>query len=323
MPPTENMDIHPGWDLEQVAQAFQTALEGGTSGQTIPEVNFDQEDLMVQRVHRLKQLLKTLERNDDTEGIALLKDTTLAERVTLTIMKERPDLSLNEVYNNAFEVTTILRTQSQREVKQAYREAHLRERLAIQPVVEEEEKPLVTAPKDKWDLSKVPMPKDEEYLAGNFPVVNFVKDSRVPEEWAALTPRKREMEKRNLTKRAAKFEQHEGRLYRVKRPKNQPNQLPAAASHRQVLSESQRDAVLKQVHDLNGHPSQNQTVHLITERFWWKDMNKQIREYVRTCHACQMANQPTTTRSDGRTLIPTEVNRPFEMVGLRPGRSPS
>lgn len=29
-----------------------------------------------------------------------------------------------------------------------------------------------------------------------------------------------------------------------------------------------------------------------------------------------MANQPTTERSDGRNLIPTEVDRPFEMIGL-------
>lgn len=45
-------------------------------------------------------------------------------------------------------------------------------------------------------------------------------------------------------------------------------------------------------------------------------MTKEIREYVKTCHVCQMANQPTTERSDGRNLIPTEVDRPFEMIGL-------
>jgi hypothetical protein len=45
-------------------------------------------------------------------------------------------------------------------------------------------------------------------------------------------------------------------------------------------------------------------------------MTKEIREYVKTCHVCQMANQPTTERPDGRTLTPTEVDRSFEMVGL-------
>lgn len=151
---------------------------------------------------------------------------------------------------------------------------------------------------------------------GDLPVVHYVMSAKLPEEWAALTAHKRELEKRNVTRRAAKFEQIGGRLYRVKRPKDKQNQLPAQPKYLQVLSGPQRDAILKQIHDLSGHPSQNQTLRLINERYWWKDMTKEIRDYVKTCHVCQLVNQPTTERSDGRTLIPTEVDRPFEMIGL-------
>lgn len=136
MPKTADMDVHLGWDLEQVAQVFQEALSSGNTGPTLPEVNFEQEDLTIQKIHQLKQALQSLERNDDTLGVALLKGTNLAERVTLTILKERPDLSIHEVYNNAIQVTTILRTQSQREIEQAYREIYYRDRLAVQPTVE-------------------------------------------------------------------------------------------------------------------------------------------------------------------------------------------
>jgi hypothetical protein len=122
-------------------------------------VNFDQEDLTVQKVHQLKQLLRTLEQNDETEGVALLKETTPAERVALTIIKERPDLSVTEVYNNAVEVTTLLRIQSQREIEQAYRETYFREKLAIQPVIEDEPQLQMVVSADKWDLSKIPPPR--------------------------------------------------------------------------------------------------------------------------------------------------------------------
>jgi hypothetical protein len=311
-----SMDIHLGWNLEQVAEVFQTALDGVTSGQTIPEFNFNPEDLTMQSVHQLKQQLRALERNDDTASIAVLKDTSLAERVTLTIMKERPDLSLAEVYNNAVEVTTILRTRCQREIEQAYRERHLRERLAIRPVLEGDEQVQMVVSADKWDLSKIPPPKDEEYLVDDPPVVNYVMKSMFPEEWKDLTPHQRELEKRNVTRRASKFEQIGGKLFRVKRPKGKPNQLPATPTYHQVLSGPQKEAILRQIHDLNGHPSQNQSARLISERFWWKNITKEIREYVKTCHVCQMANQPTTARSDGRTLVPTKVDRPFEMIGL-------
>jgi hypothetical protein len=45
-------------------------------------------------------------------------------------------------------------------------------------------------------------------------------------------------------------------------------------------------------------------------------VSKKIRESVKTCHICQMANQPTTTRSNGLSLVPTEVDRSFKMIGL-------
>jgi hypothetical protein len=71
-----------------LAQVFQEVLSSGSIGQTLPEVNFDPEELTIQKIHQLKETLRSLERNDDTLGIALLKDTTLAERVTLTVLKE-------------------------------------------------------------------------------------------------------------------------------------------------------------------------------------------------------------------------------------------
>jgi hypothetical protein len=58
------------------------------------------------------------------------------------------------------------------------------------------------------------------------------------------------------------------------------------------------------------------TRKLIRDRFWWAGMYNQIGDYVRSCHNCQMTNQPTTLRTDGRTLTSTEVDMPLEKVGF-------
>jgi hypothetical protein len=221
----------------------------------------------VQKVHQLKQLLRTLEHNDETEGVALLKETTLAERVALTIIKERPDLSLTEVYNNAVEVTTILRTESHREIEQAYRETYFRKKLAVQPVIEDEPQLQMVVLADEWDLSKIPPLKDEEYLVNDPLAVNYVIKSQLPEEWKELRAQKRETEKRNVTRRAAKFQQIHGHLFRVKRPPARPNQLLGVPTYRRVLSAPQKEAIRKQVHDLSGHPPArpNQRTVLVAE----------------------------------------------------------
>lgn len=73
MPKPSNMDIQLGWDLEQVGRIFEMVQTPEATAEKIPTVSFDQPDLTVQKVHQLEKTLRTLERNDDTEGIALLK----------------------------------------------------------------------------------------------------------------------------------------------------------------------------------------------------------------------------------------------------------
>jgi hypothetical protein len=74
--------------------------------------------------------------------------------------------------------------------------------------------------------------------------------------------------------------------------------------------------VIRHLHDNNGHPCIKHTKKLITDRFFWKDMGRDIHDHVRSCHYCQLANQPTTERTDRRVLKPTEMDVPWEKVGL-------
>ncbi|GAQ93042.1 hypothetical protein with Ribonuclease H-like superfamily domain [Klebsormidium nitens] len=74
--------------------------------------------------------------------------------------------------------------------------------------------------------------------------------------------------------------------------------------------------VLEKVHNQGGHPSISKTRKLLQSRFFWKGMYEDVRDFIKSCVACQFANQPTTERTDGRKLTSTEVDLPLEKVGF-------
>ncbi len=62
-----------------------------------------------------------------------------------------------------------------------------------------------------------------------------------------------------------------------------------------VLPSSQRDEILAQYHDENGHGNAQRTLHQIREKYWWPRMFEQIRRYVASCDTCQRhAPKPRT-----------------------------
>jgi hypothetical protein len=81
-----------------------------------------------------------------------------------------------------------LRTQSQREIEQAYRETYFHDKLTVRPTLESETNDLneLRVSPEQWDLSKLPPPKDKEYLLDDWLVVNYVMNLKTAEEWAEL-----------------------------------------------------------------------------------------------------------------------------------------
>ena len=59
-----------------------------------------------------------------------------------------------------------------------------------------------------------------------------------------------------------------------------------------VLPVSLRDIALEGVHDLAGHQGQARTLHLTRQRFFWPNMGRDVREYVRCCVRCVLAKTP-------------------------------
>jgi len=57
---------------------------------------------------------------------------------------------------------------------------------------------------------------------------------------------------------------------------------------RPYLPEKYRKLAFDQIHNI-GHPGTRATIKLMTSRFIWKDMRKNIRDFNRNCQACQKA----------------------------------
>ena len=90
-----------------------------------------------------------------------------------------------------------------------------------------------------------------------------------------------------LLKQWDKLEVHDGVLYRVSRD-------PVSKQRRSqyVLPQSLKDKALSGIHDLAGHQGQDRTLSLARQRFYWPDMEKDVRAHVRCCRRCVFGKSP-------------------------------
>nr|GAT43392.1 predicted protein [Mycena chlorophos] len=116
------------------------------------------------------------------------------------------------------------------------------------------------------------------------------QDERLPmvREWLKDTlTRPAELEgdplkfKRFLKFASAFFLSKDGKLYR--RGKD--------SMHRLVVEPAQRMYMMRATHDALGHRGAFSTKSLLEARFWWPDLEGDVRWYVKTCHLCQKRRQ--------------------------------
>lgn len=84
---------------------------------------------------------------------------------------------------------------------------------------------------------------------------------------------------------------------------------------RLFVPEGVRPDVMKEFHDspLAGHPGSTKTVELVQRRFWWPNIYKDVRAYVRGCDNCQRTKALRETRS--KVLHPNTVPEgPWQIV---------
>jgi len=70
---------------------------------------------------------------------------------------------------------------------------------------------------------------------------------------------------------------YEGRIYR----------RGIERQHRLYVRKEHRTYMMMAGHDHNGHRGFFATKALLTQRFWWPEMERDINQFVKTCHPCQ------------------------------------
>lgn len=117
-----------------------------------------------------------------------------------------------------------------------------------------------------------------------------------------LTP----TEEKYLLRESEKFTLYKGILYRY----NTENGLI-----RKVLNKKEAEEVIYAYHQhpLGGHLAYNNTLHKIAARYYWDKMAKDIMEYVKRCHHCQVHGKKHLNEE----LYPVPVStKPFDRIAL-------
>ena len=75
--------------------------------------------------------------------------------------------------------------------------------------------------------------------------------------------------------------------------------------HRLVVGKVHRMYMMRAAHDHLGHRGAYATTQLVSQRFWWPELERDVHEYVKTCHECQVRqmalirNPPSVTPTPG------------------------
>lgn len=101
---------------------------------------------------------------------------------------------------------------------------------------------------------------------------------------------------RRLVQRAAKFFIRDGRIWR----KDNKNK------HKLVVEEGKRYELIRQAHDEMGHKGIFTTRIRLLDRFWWPQLEQDVRWFIKTCHECQ-------TRLTHQFHIPPTVSMPLTL----------
>ncbi|KAL0172165.1 hypothetical protein M9458_032476, partial [Cirrhinus mrigala] len=97
----------------------------------------------------------------------------------------------------------------------------------------------------------------------------------------------------------------------------EPRPPPGCPPGRQFVPRTQRIALIHSTHTSlgTGHPGANNTLTLLSERFWWPAMARDVRQYVQGCKECAMSKSPRHLPAGKLHPLPVP-NRPWSHLGV-------
>ena len=105
-------------------------------------------------------------------------------------------------------------------------------------------------------------------------------------------------------------------LIRKLRPSDVPADDEWAVKHQIVVPINYRPHILSLAHDtpMSGHLGINKTYQRILEHFYWPNLRKDVVEFCRSCHACQMVSKPDQTLPEARLQPIPAFEEPFSRL---------
>lgn len=104
-----------------------------------------------------------------------------------------------------------------------------------------------------------------------------------------------EKRQKRLQRLGNRFLIYKGRIYR----RGQESQ------HRLYVPKERRTYMMTAAHDHNGHRGFFATKALLTQRFWWPEMERDINQFVKTCHPCQERQKQLVRIPPSKTHTPS------------------
>jgi hypothetical protein len=121
----------------------------------------------------------------------------------------------------------------------------------------------------------------------------------------------------NLIKQSAKLYSVSEAGVLVKPSQSNPQALWSSSHSRPVIPTSLRPLLMTYLHDdsIAGHLGAEKTLALISRKYYWDGMYRDVHEYVRSCDSCQQRN--TSRHPPGLPIgRPSAATFPFEKIAI-------
>ena len=126
----------------------------------------------------------------------------------------------------------------------------------------------------------------------------------------------RVVDESEVSKNPTCFFTKNGVLMRKWRPPDIPAEDEWAVKYQIVVPKSYRQEILSLAHEtpLAGHMGINKTYEKILNHFYWPNVRKDVAEFCRSCHACQMVGKPNQTIPKAPLKPIPAVEEPFSRI---------
>jgi hypothetical protein len=142
---------------------------------------------------------------------------------------------------------------------------------------------------------------DKQYDETHRSVGSIEQDAMMPhiEKWLNNRDYKpadySEKQQKRFQRVVNRFLIYKGRVYR----------RGSEGQHRLYVQKGRRTYMMTAAHDHNGHRGFFSTKALLTQRFWWPEMERDINQFVKTCHPCQERQKLLVTIPPSKTHTPS------------------